>query len=111
MINFLQNTGDLANTFGFIVFSAVVAFAWSPFLIALLYRFRLAKTPKQELTVIAAAKKKTSSGNGRPLGHCHHRRPHLSLRLVARVYLGTNRRHANIRFPRRHRRHHEYLWP
>jgi phospho-N-acetylmuramoyl-pentapeptide-transferase len=52
MINFLQNTGDLANTFGFIVFSAVVAFAWAPFLIALLYRFRLAKTPKQELAVI-----------------------------------------------------------
>ena len=52
MINFLQNTGDLANTFGFIVFSAVVAFAWAPFLIALLYRYRLAKTPKQELAVI-----------------------------------------------------------
>jgi phospho-N-acetylmuramoyl-pentapeptide-transferase len=52
MINFLQNTGDLANTFGFIVFSAIVAFAWAPFLIALLYRFRLAKTPKQELAGI-----------------------------------------------------------
>ena len=52
MINFLQNTGDLANTFGFIVFSAIVAFAWSPFLIALLYRYRLTKTPKQELAGI-----------------------------------------------------------
>jgi phospho-N-acetylmuramoyl-pentapeptide-transferase len=52
MINFLQNTGDLANTFGFIVFAAMVAFAWAPFLIALLYRYRLAKKPKQELAII-----------------------------------------------------------
>src|ERR1035437_5398170 len=52
MINFLQTTGDLANTFGFIVFSAIVAFAWAPFLTALLYRYRLAKKPKQELAVI-----------------------------------------------------------
>ena len=53
MINFLQTTGDLANTLGFMVFSAVVAFAWAPFLVALLYRYRITKKPKQELTVIA----------------------------------------------------------
>ena len=52
MINFLQTTGDLANTFGFIVFSAAVAFAWAPFLIALLYRYHIEKKPKQELAII-----------------------------------------------------------
>jgi phospho-N-acetylmuramoyl-pentapeptide-transferase len=53
MINFLQTTGDLANILGFVVFSAAVAFAWAPFLIKLLHRYRVAKAPKQELAAIA----------------------------------------------------------
>jgi phospho-N-acetylmuramoyl-pentapeptide-transferase len=52
MINFLQTTGDLANTMGFICFSAVVAFAWAPFLTAALYKYHVAKAPKQELAAI-----------------------------------------------------------
>ncbi|MDE2188243.1 MAG: phospho-N-acetylmuramoyl-pentapeptide-transferase [Patescibacteria group bacterium] len=63
MINFLQTTGDLANIIGFIVFSALFAFAWAPLLTAILYRFHIAKAPKYEL----AGMENRASKNGTPI--------------------------------------------
>jgi phospho-N-acetylmuramoyl-pentapeptide-transferase len=50
MLNILQGTADLAYIIGFMLIGAVVAFLWAPLLTRLLYRFKVIKGAKTELT-------------------------------------------------------------
>lgn len=54
MISILQGTADLAYIFGFVLVGGVVAFLWAPLLIRFLYRFRVIKGPKTELSVLGS---------------------------------------------------------
>jgi len=58
MISILEGTADLGYILGFAIFSCVVAFLWAPFLVYLLYRFRIIKSPKTELVSIESRKGK-----------------------------------------------------
>lgn len=61
MISILEGTADFGYILGFVVFSCLVAFLWSPFLIYLLNHFHVVKSPKAELTSIASRKGKDST--------------------------------------------------
>ncbi len=61
MISILEGTADLGYILGFAVFACVIAFLWAPFLIHLLHRFHIIKTPKTELTVIESRKNKNET--------------------------------------------------
>src|SRR3989344_4626208 len=61
MISILEGTADLGYILGFAIFSCVVAFLWSPFLIHLLHRFNIRKSPKVELTLIESRRGKDST--------------------------------------------------
>ncbi len=61
MISILEGTADLGYILGFAIFSCAVAFFWSPFLIYLLHRFRIMKTPKVELVSIEARRGKDNT--------------------------------------------------
>lgn len=50
MITILQGTADLAYIMGFAILGGVVAFLWAPFLSRFLYRFKVIKGPKTELS-------------------------------------------------------------
>ena len=52
MLSILTGTADLAYIIGFSVVGAVVAFLLAPFLIRLLYRFKVIKAPKIELMTL-----------------------------------------------------------
>lgn len=54
MLTILQGTADLAYIMGFTLVGAVVAFLWVPLLTSLLYRFRVIKGPKTELTALGS---------------------------------------------------------
>ena len=54
MITFLQGTADLAYILGFVLIGALVAFAFAPFLIKILYRFNVVKGPKVELETLSS---------------------------------------------------------
>ena len=58
MISILEGTADLAYILGFALLACVFAFAWSPILIHLLYRFQIFKGPKVELVKIDSQKGK-----------------------------------------------------
>lgn len=58
MISILEGTADLAFILGFAILACIVAFIWSPFLIHLLYRFRVFKGEKKELENINSQKGK-----------------------------------------------------
>src|SRR3989344_5349800 len=61
MISILEGTADLGYILGFVIFSCVVAFLWSPFLIYLLHRFHIKKPPKTELSSIESRKGKDNT--------------------------------------------------
>src|SRR3954464_11313021 len=61
MISILEGTADLGYILGFAIFSCAVAFFWSPFLIYLLHRFHIIKSPKVELTSIDSRKNKDNT--------------------------------------------------
>ncbi len=54
MISILEGTADFGYILSFAIFSCLVAFFWSPFLIYILNRFRIIKSPKVELSAIAS---------------------------------------------------------
>src|SRR5689334_19810868 len=54
MISILEGTADFGYILGFSVFSCIIAFLWAPFLIYLLHRFHIIKSPKMELSNIAS---------------------------------------------------------
>lgn len=54
MISILQGTADLAYIMGFAIVGGVVAFLWAPFLIRFLYRFKVIKEPKTELSALGS---------------------------------------------------------
>lgn len=58
MISILEGTADFGYILGFAIFSCVVAFLWSPFLIYLLNRFHIIKSAKIELVSIESRKGK-----------------------------------------------------
>ena len=58
MISILEGTADLAFILGFALLACAVAFAWSPFLIRMLYKFQVFKGPKTELVNISSQKGK-----------------------------------------------------
>lgn len=49
MITILEGTADLTYILGFILIGAVTAYAWAPFLIKILYHFKIVKGNKTEL--------------------------------------------------------------
>lgn len=61
MISILEGTADLAYILGFALLSCFVAFIWSPFLIKLLYKFRIIKGAKRELLSIDSQKNKNET--------------------------------------------------
>lgn len=61
MISILQGTADFGYILGFAVFSCILAFLWSPFLIYLLNHFHIKKTPKVELSAIESRKGKDNT--------------------------------------------------
>lgn len=61
MLTMLEGTGDLAKIIGFMVFGAIVAFLWAPFLSKLLYKFHVIKGSKSELQGIDSQAYKTST--------------------------------------------------
>lgn len=61
MISILQGTADFGYILGFAIFSCIVAFLWSPFLIYLLNRYRIMKSPKAELASIESRKGKDAT--------------------------------------------------
>ena len=58
MISILEGTADLAYILGFALLSCFIAFIWSPFLIRLLYKFKVIKGAKRELNTIESQKNK-----------------------------------------------------
>jgi phospho-N-acetylmuramoyl-pentapeptide-transferase len=58
MISILEGTADLAYILGFALFSCVIAFAWSPFLIKSLYKYNIIKGAKRELINIESQRNK-----------------------------------------------------
>src|SRR5882724_4844159 len=58
MISILEGTADFGYILGFAVFSCIIAFLWSPFLIYLLNHFHIVKTAKVELLSIESRKGK-----------------------------------------------------
>ncbi len=58
MISILEGTADLAYILGFALFSCVIAFAWSPFLIKSLYKYNIIKGTKRELINIESQRNK-----------------------------------------------------
>ena len=58
MISILEGTADLAFILGFALLACIVAFAWSPLLINLLYRYQVIKGTKTELVNIDSQKGK-----------------------------------------------------
>lgn len=61
MISILEGTADLAFILGFSLLSCILAFAWSPLLIRLLYRFKIFKEAKRELEGIESQKRKSGT--------------------------------------------------
>ena len=61
MISILEGTADLGYILGFAIFSCLVAFLWSPFLIYLLHRFHIIKNPKKELASIESRRGKDNT--------------------------------------------------
>lgn len=61
MLTILQGTADLAYILGFALVGAVVAFALAPFLTRLLYRFKVVKEAKVELTNLGSHAGKAST--------------------------------------------------
>ena len=54
MITILQGTADLAYILGFALMGAVVGFAWAPFLNRLLYKYKIVKGAKTELSALGS---------------------------------------------------------
>lgn len=61
MISILEGTADLAYILGFAIFSCLVAFIWSPFLIHFLKRLNIVKPPKAELSSLVSRKGKDNT--------------------------------------------------
>ena len=61
MVTILQGTADLAYILGFGLISALIAFAWAPLLIKVLYHFRIIKGTKTELANIGSHDKKANT--------------------------------------------------
>jgi phospho-N-acetylmuramoyl-pentapeptide-transferase len=61
MISILEGTADLGYILGFAIFACVVAFFWSPFLIHILTRYNIKKSPKIELATIDSRKNKDNT--------------------------------------------------
>ncbi|MBU6427136.1 phospho-N-acetylmuramoyl-pentapeptide-transferase [Patescibacteria group bacterium] len=61
MLTILQGTADLAYIISFMLISAVVAFAWAPFLTRILYHFKVVKGAKTELAAVGSHAYKTST--------------------------------------------------
>lgn len=61
MISILEGTADLTYILGFALFSCVIAFIWSPFLIKLLYKFNVIKGAKRELVNIESQRNKSKT--------------------------------------------------
>ncbi len=61
MISILEGTADLGYILGFAIFSCSVAFFLSPFLIHLLHRFNIKKSPKVELASIDSRRGKDNT--------------------------------------------------
>lgn len=61
MISILEGTADLGYILGFAIFACAVAFFWSPFLIYLLNKYNIRKTPKVELAAIDSRKNKDNT--------------------------------------------------
>lgn len=61
MISILEGTADLAYILGFALFSCIVAFIWSPFLIRFLYKYNIIKGAKRELINIESQKNKNKT--------------------------------------------------
>ena len=54
MITILQGTADLAYIIGFMLVGAIAAFVWAPSLSRFLYRLKVIKGPKVELTALGS---------------------------------------------------------
>ncbi|MEK7095389.1 MAG: phospho-N-acetylmuramoyl-pentapeptide-transferase [Patescibacteria group bacterium] len=61
MISILEGTADFAYILGFALFACLVAFLWAPFLIHILRKFNIVKSPKIELISIESRKGKDST--------------------------------------------------
>lgn len=61
MLTILQGTADLAYILGFSLIGMLAAFIWSPFLIRILYRFRIIKGAKVELSALGSHAYKAST--------------------------------------------------
>jgi phospho-N-acetylmuramoyl-pentapeptide-transferase len=61
MISILEGTADLAYILGFALFSCLIAFIWSPFLIKFLYKYNIIKGVKRELINIESQRNKNKT--------------------------------------------------